>query len=269
MQVRQGGAIHIENGHSEGSRSATQPARDRNMTTEQRKYPRIECSGTAAVKVAPGEPPVPAHIANLSAGGCLLVLKEPRPLSQDTVVELTFRVNNLDEFQAPAQVRAKRSDTAIGFQFPALTDTVRRRLQHLLGQLIECLPATGSLSGYGEKRRHPRLGCKGAAAVIVAAGEPSIPATIVDLSAGGCRMVLRQPQYLPKDTLVELTFNVHHLSFRVRGQVRAIRSDSTIGFQFPVLSERARKQLDDLMKELMADMRKRQAERKRATLPSA
>jgi hypothetical protein len=68
---------------------------------------------------------------------------------------------------------------------------------------------------------------------------------------------------------VELTFNVHHLSFRVRGQVRAIRSDSTIGFQFPVLSERARKQLDDLMKELMADMRKRQAERKRATLPSA
>lgn len=237
------------------------------MTTEQRKYPRIDCSGTAVVKVAPGEPPVPASIANLSAGGCLLVLKEPRPLSQDTVVELTFRVNNLDEFQAPALVKAKRSDTAIGFQFPTLTDTVRRRLQQLVGQLIECLPPTTLLSGYREKRRHPRLGCTGPAAVQVAVGEPSIPAAIVDLSAGGCRLVLRHPQQLPKDTLVELTFNINHLPFRVRGQVRAIRSDSTIGFQFPVLSERARKQLDDLMKELMADIRKRQAERKRVPLP--
>ena len=74
-------------------------------------------------------------------------------------------------------------------------------------------------------------------------------------------MVLRQPQLLRKDTLVELTFNIHHLSFRVSGQVRAVRSDSTIGFQFPALSERVRKELDDLMKELVADIRKRQAKR--------
>jgi c-di-GMP-binding flagellar brake protein YcgR len=185
---------------------------------------------------------LPADIVNLSAGGCLLVLKEPLPLSQDTIVELTFRINNLDEFRAPGQVKAKRSDTAIGFQFPSLSDTLRQRLQELVGNLVECLPTRSAPSGYREKRRHPRLGCTGPAAVQVVAGEPFIP-----------------------DTLVELTFNIHHLPFRVRGQVKAIRSDRTIGFQFTVLTDRAKKQLDDLMKELIADIRRRQAERNATT----
>ena len=74
-------------------------------------------------------------------------------------------------------------------------------------------------------------------------------------------MVLRHPQHLATDTLVELTFNIHHLSFRVRGQVRAIRSDGTIGFQFPALSERVRRDLDELMEELVEDIRMRQVER--------
>jgi len=235
------------------------------MIREQRKYPRIECSGTADVKVVANEPPLPADIVNLSAGGCLLVLKEPLPLSQDTIVELTFRINNLDEFRAPGQVKAKRSDTAIGFQFPSLSDTLRQRLQELVGNLVECLPTRSAPSGYREKRRHPRLGCTGPAAVQVVAGEPFIPATIVDLSAGGCRSVLPQPHQLPDDKLVELTFNIHHLPFRVRGQVKAIRSDRTIGFQFTVLTDRAKKQLDDLMKELIADIRRRQAERNATT----
>lgn len=231
------------------------------MTTEQRKYPRVDCSGTANVKLAANEAPLPADIVNLSAGGCLLVLKEPRPLSQDTIVELTFKVDNFQEVQAPGQVAAKRSDTAIGFQFPSLSDTLRRRLDQLIGQLIKCLPIRSSLAGYQEKRRHSRLGCTGPAAVQLAANEPLIAGTIVDLSSGGCRMVLRHPQHLPTDTLVELTFNIHHLSFRVRGQVRAIRSDGTIGFQFPALSERVRRELDDLMEELVEEIRMRQAER--------
>jgi len=231
------------------------------MTREQRKYPRIECSGTADVTLAPGEPPVPAEIVNLSAGGCLLVLKEPRPLSQDTVVELTFRINNLHRFQASGQVKAKRSDTAIGFQFPLLSHTLHKRLRELIGHLIENLAAADAPSDYQEKRRHPRLGCIGPAAVQLAGGEALIPATIVDLSAGGCRVVLRQPQQLPKDTVVELTFAIHHLPFRVCGQVKADSSDTTIGFQFKVLTERTQRQVEEVMNELVADIRKRQGER--------
>jgi hypothetical protein len=63
--------------------------------------------------------------------------------------------------------------------------------------------------------------------------------------------------------LVELTFEIDHLPFRVRGQVKAIRTDRTIGFQFPLLSERVRNQLEDLMKELIENIMKRQAARKR------
>jgi hypothetical protein len=92
-------------------------------------------------------------------------------------------------------------------------------------------------------------------------GQPLIPATIVDLSAGGCRVVLRQPQHLHKDTLVELTFSVHHLPFRVRGQVKANASDTAIGFQFNVLSARTQNQIEDVMNELVANIRKRQAGR--------
>ena len=74
-------------------------------------------------------------------------------------------------------------------------------------------------------------------------------------------MVLRRPQRLSQDTLVELTFDINHLPFRVRGQVKAIRSDTTIGFQFPLLSERLRMRLEDLMKELMDNIMKKQAGR--------
>jgi hypothetical protein len=63
--------------------------------------------------------------------------------------------------------------------------------------------------------------------------------------------------------LVELTFEINHLPFRVRGQVKALRTDTTIGFQFPLLSERVRNQLEDLMKELMENIMRRQAARKK------
>jgi len=234
---------------------------DRQMSREQRKFPRIECSGTADVVLIPGEPPVRAKIVNLSAGGCLLVLKEPSSISEDTIVDLTFRINSLHQFQTSARVKAKRSDTAIGFQFPFLSHTLHTRLRELIGHLIENLSAPDSQVGFQEKRRHPRLGCIGPAAVQLAEGERLIPATIVDLSAGGCRVVLREPQRLPMDTLAELTFAVQHLPFRVRGQVKANGSDTTIGFQFYVLSERAKRQVDDVMDELVANIRKRQAER--------
>ena len=77
-------------------------------------------------------------------------------------------------------------------------------------------------------------------------------------------MVLREPQPLSQDMLVELTFSINHLPFRVRGQVRTLHSDTTIGFQFPQLSERVRKQLEDLMKEIMENILKRQVNRKKS-----
>ena len=233
------------------------------MTKEQRRNPRFECTGEAGIQFAAGELPCPAKIVNLSEGGCLLVLKEPRCLSQDTIVELTFGINNL-LLRALGQVKAKRSDTTIGFQFTLLSERHKRQLKELIERLVEDLPTSRLPRGPGERRRYPPLDCTGPSTVQLGAGEAFCPATIANLSTGGCLMVLREPQPLSQDMLVELTFSINHLPFRVRGQVRTLHSDTTIGFQFPQLSERVRKQLEELMKEIMENILKRQVNRKKS-----
>jgi c-di-GMP-binding flagellar brake protein YcgR len=226
------------------------------IAKEKRRNPRFECSGIASVQVTDAEAPLPAKLVNLSEEGCLIVLEKPKCLPPDTIVELTFKVNDVS-FRVGAQARVIRSETTIGFQFPLLSDRVRKRLADLIEQLIEDLLAKNAIRPHREQRRYPRVGCTGSAAIQVTPEEPPCPARIVDLSAGGCLMVLRQPKRLRQDELVELAFDVNHLPFRVRGQVRAVRSDTTIGFQFPQLSARVRRQLEDLIQELMDNIVKR------------
>jgi hypothetical protein len=107
-----------------------------------------------------------------------------------------------------------------------------------------------------EKRKHPRFECRGTASVQIAAGKPPCPAKIVDLSAEGCLLILREQQNLMKDITVELAFEINHLPFRVRAQAKAVRSEKMVGFQFLDLNERARRNLKDLVEEVKADMLK-------------
>jgi len=230
------------------------------MTKEQRRNPRFECSGPANIQVVADEPPCPARIVNVSAGGCLIALQKPQNLAQDTMVELTFSVND-QTFRVWGKVRAVRSDTKIGFEFPLLSERVRKRIEDLIEQLIEDFLTRNPIKGAEEQRRYPRVGCTGTAGVQLAAGEEFYPAKIVNLSAGGCLMVLQKPQPLPQDTLVELTFHINNLPFRVQGQVKAPRSDTRVGFEFPQLSKRVQRQLEDLVDELIGNIVKRFAER--------
>jgi len=232
------------------------------MARERRRNPRFECKGPASVKLAPEEGPWPASIVNLSVEGCLIEFKKPHRLKQDTTVELTFKIND-QQFLVWGQVRAIRSDTSVGFQFPLLNERVRRRIAQMIEQLIEDFLLKGSLpSGVSENRRYPRVGCIGTAGIQLAAGEPIHPAKIVNLSAGGCLIVLQDPQPLEQDMMVELTFQINHLPFRVRGQVKAIRSETRIGFEFPTLSNRVRRQIEDMVDELIDNVVKRFAENK-------
>jgi hypothetical protein len=52
------------------------------------------------------------------------------------------------------------------------------------------------------------------------------------------------------------------LPFRMRGQVKEIRSDNRIGFEFPLLNKKVRRQLEDLVNELIDNIVKRFAQRK-------
>lgn len=230
------------------------------MTKEQRRNPRFECSGTASVQLAANEPACPGKIVNVSAGGCLIVLQNPQELSQDTMVELTFKVNDL-VFRVWGKVRAIRSETQIGFEFPLLSERVRKRLADLIEQLIEDFLTRNPIKGAKEQRRYPRIGCTGSADIKLVAGEETYPAKIVNLSAGGCLMVLQKPQPLAKDTMVELTFHINNIPFHLQGQVKAPRSDTRVGFEFPQLSPRMRRQLEDLVDELIGNVVKRFAER--------
>jgi c-di-GMP-binding flagellar brake protein YcgR len=197
---------------------------------------------------------------NLSADGCLMVFKKPQNLSQDTMVELTFTVNEMP-FRVWGRVRAIRSDTAIGFQFPLMSSRVRKRLEDLIEQLIEDFIARSMRGGAKEKRRFPRIECTGTAGVKIPTGEEAYPATIVNLSAGGCLMVLHKPQRLAQDAAVELEFKVNDLPFRVKGQVKAVRSEAKVGFQFLQLNTKVQRQLEDLIDDLIKHVVKRIAER--------
>lgn len=103
-----------------------------------------------------------------------------------------------------------------------------------------------------ELRRSPRLQCSGLAGVqTLPACEKTCPAKIINLSIRGCLMELERPLTLVMDEIVGLIFCVNHTPFRVRGKVRTIRSETLMGFQFPQLSDRTRRQLEDLVGELI------------------
>jgi hypothetical protein len=106
---------------------------------ELRRAPRLQCSGLAGIQTLPAvEKPCPAKIINLSVGGCLIESEVPLTLAMDEIVELIFCVNHMP-FRVRGKVRSIRSATLMGFQFPQISDRVRRQLEDLVGELIERL----------------------------------------------------------------------------------------------------------------------------------
>jgi PilZ domain len=125
----------------EEQKTPEEPKKDEKPKADEdlRRSPRLQCSGSAGVQTLPNtEKPVPAKIINLSIGGCLMDLKSPIPLAVDETVELIFCVNNWP-FRVRGKVRSIRSETLIGFQFPQLSDRIRRQLEDLVGELIDHL----------------------------------------------------------------------------------------------------------------------------------
>ncbi len=92
--------------------------------------------------------------------------------------------------------------------------------------------------------------CAGAAEIVFVADAPSCPAKVSNLSVEGCLLVAERPVDLFKEALVELAFTVNQLPFRVRAQVKAVRSETEYGFQFVLLSDRSKRRLEELMEEL-------------------
>ena len=101
-----------------------------------------------------------------------------------------------------------------------------------------------------DKRLHSRIECQGTATILTKQGAPRCEAKILDLSFGGCLMEVENHHDLALETMVELTFSVNYEPFRIRGEVRSLRSERAVGFQFHSLSPRTTGRL----KELIADL---------------
>jgi c-di-GMP-binding flagellar brake protein YcgR len=101
-----------------------------------------------------------------------------------------------------------------------------------------------------QKRKHPRVSCSGEASVHFFGDGMSSHARILDLSLEGCLIALEAPIEVKPDAVVELSFSVKQLPFRVRAQVKVVRSHTTLGFQFLQINRRGRSHQLELMEEL-------------------
>ena len=223
------------------------------MNMEQRRNPRFECTGAASVKTEPGAPPSSARIANLSLDGCLIVSQNPHGLLQDTIVELTFIIND-QPFRVWGRVRAIRSDKAVGFEFPLLSERVRLRIADLIEQLIDDFLTRSSTTNAVEQRRYPRIACNCAANIILIPGQALASASIVNLSAGGCLVIMQDLVNLRQGMAVGVAFEVNRVPLLVRGLIKVIRSETRIGIQFSDLNESDRRQLEVLVEDLMQNL---------------
>ncbi|HEX5284906.1 MAG TPA: PilZ domain-containing protein [Bryocella sp.] len=103
-----------------------------------------------------------------------------------------------------------------------------------------------------EQRKHERFDCEGMAEIHLYGIGQLCRARIENLSLRGCKLVLRQRPKFDLQTLFELTFTVHELSFRVRGRVTQVRGPRCIGVEFVDLRPRLKRYLEDLIEELAA-----------------
>jgi hypothetical protein len=101
-----------------------------------------------------------------------------------------------------------------------------------------------------DNRKVPRLECAGTASLQITPDGPAYVGAIADLSARGSLLEFSEPLILARDAVVELTFCVKCLPFRVRAQAKSIRSKTRIGFLFLELRDRTRLQLEDLIEEM-------------------
>ena len=104
-----------------------------------------------------------------------------------------------------------------------------------------------------EQRKHPRLHCAGDAELHLLTELAPRPAKVQDLSIQGCLLLADRPVALEPGTLLEISFVVNRLPFRVKAQLRVARSATMFGFQFFQVSARTTRQLEDLIVELQED----------------
>jgi c-di-GMP-binding flagellar brake protein YcgR len=101
-----------------------------------------------------------------------------------------------------------------------------------------------------ERRRQPRLRCKGTAEVRVLRAGATFAGTIADLSVSGCCVVTQAELPRIEQPVVEVILTVNSSTLRVAGVVRNVKNDRRAGIEFIDVTRRKADQILELVKEL-------------------
>jgi len=101
-----------------------------------------------------------------------------------------------------------------------------------------------------ERRRHPRYAVDAVAEVLVLDGSVLFRGRVLDISAAGCYIETQARLRMRQRTPVEMVFRVKDRVLRVQATSRMVRPGMGAGFQFAVMNERMRDELDALIAEL-------------------
>ena len=100
-----------------------------------------------------------------------------------------------------------------------------------------------------DRRKEPRFACEGSALISLPNGGLLITGSILNVSLAGC--YIDAPSInLERGTQVEVYFETQKLHFRVAGNIRVLRPRVGVGIAFLKLSQRATRQITQLVKEL-------------------
>jgi hypothetical protein len=101
-----------------------------------------------------------------------------------------------------------------------------------------------------DRRMHPRLHCKGLAAVRYLESDDRLQGTLFDLSVKGCCIETSASLPEAEEPAVEVSLSVNGVQLRLGGVVRNIRRGRRAGIEFTQITSRKAEQITQLVREL-------------------
>ena len=102
----------------------------------------------------------------------------------------------------------------------------------------------------GERRQHERYLCQGMMRLRVIPRGGEVKGEVLNLSLGGCLILIEEEVEIAKGEPVELQLMVENFQLNVTGQVKHIHARTMIGVQFSEMNDRLTEQVRYMIAEL-------------------
>jgi hypothetical protein len=106
------------------------------------------------------------------------------------------------------------------------------------------------LSDSHERRAHPRYAVDAAATLVVVNQGATFSGRLFDVSLDGCGVCTNIRQPFPAPVLVEITFKIDGIGFRLGGMMERTGEQNVVGVRFGPMALRRREALLELLAEL-------------------